>query len=183
MRRFLILCTAVAAAFLPASSQNPAASDSQTLRDILTEIRHLRQDLHTTTVAAQRVQIALYRLQLQDAAVAKAGRTADDAHSKLNETTNERKRIAAVVDQWQTALDNAATPENERREIQAQLPSMKTRIEQLTRDEAQWQARAADADTQLAQEKNKLEGLHNVLNELDQALQNVGRAVSNNAKQ
>ncbi len=40
MRRFLILFTVMTAAILPASSQNPAP-DSQTLRDILTEIRHL----------------------------------------------------------------------------------------------------------------------------------------------
>lgn len=44
--------------------------DSQTLQALLSEIRLLRQDLQTTTIAAQRAQILIYRLQGQEAAVA-----------------------------------------------------------------------------------------------------------------
>jgi hypothetical protein len=46
-------------------------SESQTLQALLLEVRQLRQDLQTTTVAAQRAQILLYRLQGQEAAVAR----------------------------------------------------------------------------------------------------------------
>ena len=46
--------------------------DSQTLQALLLEVRQLRQDLQTTTIAAQRAQILIYRLQGQEAAVARA---------------------------------------------------------------------------------------------------------------
>jgi hypothetical protein len=37
-----------------------ASPDSQTLQALLAEVRQLRKDLRTTTVASQRVQILLY---------------------------------------------------------------------------------------------------------------------------
>jgi hypothetical protein len=43
-----------------------ASTDSQTLQALPAEVRQLRMDLQTTTVASQRVQIILYRLQLKD---------------------------------------------------------------------------------------------------------------------
>jgi hypothetical protein len=55
-----------------ASFGQTASTDSQTLRELLAEVRQLRMDLETTSVASQRVQIILYRLQLQEAAVARA---------------------------------------------------------------------------------------------------------------
>ena len=48
------------------------SSDSDTLKSLLSEVRLLRQDLRTTTVAAQKSQILLYRLQLQQGAVVRA---------------------------------------------------------------------------------------------------------------
>ena len=53
--------------------------DSQTLQALLLEVRQLRQDLQTTTIAGQRVQILIYRLQGQEAAVARASQRLDEA--------------------------------------------------------------------------------------------------------
>jgi len=66
--------------------------DSQTLQALLSEVRQLRQDLQTTTIAAQRAQILLYRLQGQEAAVARASQRIDEAgksspESKLSGST------------------------------------------------------------------------------------------------
>lgn len=174
MRQMLILI-AVFAAIVPACSQN-TPSDSQTLRDILAELRELRRELQTTTVAAERVQIALYRLQLQDAVVARASKTADDIHSKLVGTTRERQSVAGLIEQREHALESGTRPEHELRSMRESLPRLKTSLEQLTRDEAQGQSKAAEADAQLAREQTKLEDLHNILDQLDEALQIVGRA-------
>lgn len=83
MRRLLLVTAilAVSTVALPQSNQ----PDSQTLRALLEEVRLLRQDLKSTTVATQRVQIALYQLQLQDAAVGRAASRVEAAHSKLTE--------------------------------------------------------------------------------------------------
>jgi hypothetical protein len=46
-------------------------NDSQTLQALLSEVRQMRQDLRTTTIAAQRSQILIYRLHGQEARVAR----------------------------------------------------------------------------------------------------------------
>src|SRR6266403_1460269 len=61
------------------------ATDSQTLQALLAEVRQLHHDLQTTTVAAQRAQILLYRLQGQEVIVARASQRLDDARAKLAE--------------------------------------------------------------------------------------------------
>src|SRR5438270_12980371 len=76
-----------------------AQAESQDLRALLEEVRGLRKDLQTTMVASQRVQIALYRLQLQETAVARATKTTEDIREKLAGLTAERKRLAANIEQ------------------------------------------------------------------------------------
>ena len=60
-----------------------ASPDTQALQALATEIRHLRQDLQATTIATQRVQIVLYRLQTQTAMVTRAASRLDDLRSSL----------------------------------------------------------------------------------------------------
>ena len=74
----------------PAFAQS-SSTDSQTLQALLTEVRQLRHDLQTATVAAQRVQIALYRLQRQEAAVAHATQSLTDARSRLANVVSNRE--------------------------------------------------------------------------------------------
>jgi hypothetical protein len=60
---------------LPALGQATPA-ESQTLQASLAEIRQLHQDLQTSAIAARRAQIIIYRLHVQEAAVAHASRLA-----------------------------------------------------------------------------------------------------------
>src|SRR5947199_9906508 len=69
-----------------------ASTDSQTLQALLSEVRQLRHDLQTTTLAAQRAQILLYRLQGQEAIVARASQRLDDARAKLAEIQSNRTK-------------------------------------------------------------------------------------------
>ncbi|MGH9710386.1 MAG: hypothetical protein ACRD37_07555, partial [Candidatus Acidiferrales bacterium] len=59
------------------------STDSQTLQALLKEVRQLRQDVRTVTVASERVQILLSRLQAQQTAVGRAQQRLSDAHSSL----------------------------------------------------------------------------------------------------
>src|SRR5271165_460159 len=79
--------------------------DSQTLQALLSEVRQLRQDLQTTTIAAQRAQILLYRLQGQEAAVARASQRLDEARQKLEGIQAERKHIATELKQVEEYID------------------------------------------------------------------------------
>src|SRR5258708_3648963 len=70
-----------------------AASDSQTLQALLTEVRELRQDLRTSLARVQSGQILLSRLQAQQVAVARASK-------RLARRSLECKPVCSV--QWLT---------------------------------------------------------------------------------
>lgn len=164
----------VVLALLLASTAGVAqTTDSQTLRAILDEIRQLRHDLQTTSVASQRVQIALYRVQLQDAAVARARRAVEDAHQQLAKATDERQHRSAQIRQIE---DNPPQNADERRQMEEVDKQFKLELERLSTQEQEAQARSSDAESQLRSEQNKLDSLHDVLDQLDQALTKVGRS-------
>ena len=181
MRRFcLLLCTALIPTFAVAQS---SVMDSQNLRALLDEVRQLRRDLQTTTVAAQRVQIVLYRLQLQDAAVDRATRAMEEAHTKLATVIEARTRAATQI---QDLEERQGRTQNlnlqERKDIEEAIPQLKRRTEQLAVDEEQARARASEAEGQLKVEQLKLDALHKLLDQLDQTLDNVGRKAANPAQ-
>src|SRR5258708_29637982 len=90
MTRFAILFALV----IPAFGQSPDTVLTQTL---ITEIRALRQEIEATTIASQRVQIALYRLQSQTALVAGAQQRLDAARTRVIETQTNRRHMADEV--------------------------------------------------------------------------------------
>jgi hypothetical protein len=78
-----------------ASSGQTSSSDSQTLQGLLSEIRQLRLDLQTRIIAVQRGQILIYRLQGQEAIVARASQHLDEARDKLKKIQEERENVTA----------------------------------------------------------------------------------------
>src|ERR1700681_1560078 len=80
-----------------------APTDSQTLQAILSEIRQLRHDLQTSNAMAARAQIALYRLQREDEAVAHAMQRLNDARSKSGRLETEKKNKRVKIQQERNA--------------------------------------------------------------------------------
>src|SRR3977135_1894147 len=81
-----------------------APGDSQTLQALLSEVRQLRQDLQTTTIAGQSAQILIYRLQGQEAAGARASQRLDEAREKLARIQDERKHVATDIKQHENFM-------------------------------------------------------------------------------
>ena len=153
-------------------------SDSQTLKSLLEKVRLLRQDLRTTTVAAQRGQIALYRLQLQVAAVARAAAVVEETHSRLTQLQDAHRHFVTEIEQLDHQRDQAQDFQERRHIEEERLPRAKMSLEQNSHDEEQQQARLNEAEGQLKDEQVKLDGLHSLLDQLDQALENVGHATA-----
>ena len=176
-RRFALI--AVILVSTAAVAQN-TPSDSQTLRALLDEVRQLRKDLQTTTVAAQRMQVVLYRLQLEDMAVARANAALESTRASLTKVIEERRHF---VDEIQRMEDARAHTQDQQeiKAIEEVLPQSKRRVEQLANDEQQWQGKVNDAESAVRTEQSKVEALHATLDELDQALQNVGRRIDKSA--
>jgi hypothetical protein len=88
-----------------AFSQTATRSDSQTLQAILAELRQRRHDLQTTGAIAARAQIALYRLQREDEAVARANQRVSDVRTRVIQLEDARHHKAQDIEQdkrWRT---------------------------------------------------------------------------------
>jgi len=157
-----------------ASFAQTSSTELQTLQALLAEVRQLRQDLRTTTVAAQRVQILLFRLQVQEAAVARMERRLDDARSNLTQTQLELKRLAAEIKLREDMQSNTQNPA-ERKELEEVLPRLKAELESLKSTEQQLQARESESEQDLRAEQAKLAVLHGELDMLDKSLENAIR--------
>ena len=149
--------------------------DSQTLQALLSEVRQLRQDLQTTTIAGQRAQILIYRLQGQEAAVARASQRLDEAREKLARIQDERKHVAADVKQQEDFISNMENPPTQRKELEGVVARSKTRLDSLESQEQQLQTREIDAEQQLRAEEVRLSDLRDQLDRLDKALENASR--------
>ncbi len=75
----------------PTAFAQTVPTDSDTLKALLVEVRLLRRDLQTTTVAAQRAQILVYRVQALESVVRRMQERIDDTRSKLAQIRSEQK--------------------------------------------------------------------------------------------
>jgi hypothetical protein len=149
----------------PVFAQAPADA----MQALLAEVHQLRLDLQATTVTAQRVQILLYRVQLQQAATARAASRADEAHAKLTEAQKNRDHAAQAI---QSTQDQAARNVDQKmaKELESILTDFKHRLETWQAEEGQCQAKEIEAQTQLRAEQAKLSELQDTLDRLDKAL-------------
>jgi chromosome segregation ATPase len=147
--------------------------DSQTLQALLNEVRQLRQDLRTTTVAAQRSQILVYRLQGQEAAVGRASQRLEETREILARTQDERRHVAAEIKQDEDFASNTENPQAQRTSVENMLVELKARLGSLEGEEQQRHSREIDAEQQLRAEEFRLSDLRNQLDRLDKTLENA----------
>jgi chromosome segregation ATPase len=152
-----------------------ASGDSQTLQALLVEVRQLRQDLQTTTMATQRAQILLYRLQGEEAAVARASQRFEEAREKVAAIQDQREHVAANIKEYEEFVGNTENPSAKRKELEDRLPQFKTRLESLKSEEQQRQTREMEAEQQLRAEEARLSELRDQLDRLDKALESASR--------
>src|SRR6266446_4093804 len=151
------------------------STDSQTLQALLAEVRQLRHDLQTTTLAAQRAQSLLYRLQGKEAAVARASQRVEDVRGRLAETASSRQKLAIDIKQHEDFIGNAENPARDRKEVEDVLPRLKESLQSMENEEQQRQTRAIEAEDQLRAERAKLSELQDQLDQLEKVLEGSGR--------
>jgi len=150
-----------------------AQAPVDTLQALLAEVHQLRMDLQATTVTAQRVQILLYRVQLQQAATLRAATHADEVRAKLGEAQRVRAGTAQNLQQSQDQANQLGADSPHAKALQAEVADLKHRVELLQADEQQWQSRDIDAQSQLRAEQSKLSGLQETLDKLDKLLETL----------
>ena len=166
--------TALALIFVTAAPAQTASPETQALQALVAEIRLLRQDLGATTIATQRVQIVLYRLQMQTTLVTRAASRLDDARSSLGNVQADKKNTTVRLQLMEEAIQSMQNPV-ERKNTEGMVTLTKSAVERLAADEQRLQAREIDAETQLRAEQAKLADLQDQLDRLDKLLDSLAK--------
>jgi chromosome segregation ATPase len=147
-------------------------TESQTLQALLAEIRQLRQDLQTSTIAARRAQILIYRLHVQEAAVAHASQRLDEAKSSIEQLRAGRKYQEFQIKRYEDMRDRAENA-TQRQQLEGAITELKAQMEALVPEEQEVQMRESELEQQSRIEQAKLDRLQDELDRLDQAVMNA----------
>jgi chromosome segregation ATPase len=158
----------------PTALAQAAPPDSPALQALVAEIHQLRQDLQATTVAAQRVQIALFRLQSQTAATARAMSRLDEVRSGLSQTQSHHRELAQKMQQVEERQRDSHDPA-ELKTMAEVLPQIKYDLDRAASEEQRLQASEAEAASQLRTEQAKLSDLQDQLDKLDRILDSFSK--------
>jgi chromosome segregation ATPase len=167
MKRLLLLPISLLLSTTAFAQTN--SDDSGTLKSLLSEVRLLRQDLRTTTVAAQRAQILVYRAQAQESLVRRLQERVDDTRSKLAQIQSEQRNRAASIKQIEEKRSQSETSAAEQKELEGVLAQLKPRFDADANSEQETQAKLMESEEQMRVEQAKLGGL---LDRLEKQLEN-----------
>lgn len=128
------------------------------------------------TVASQRVQIALYGLQLQDAAVTRAAQRLDAVRSKRAGAETNQHQLAAEVERMQAELATGTLPKETAGQLQYNLTRIKSDLDAQTMEVQTLQIAEAEAANQLANDQAKLAERQERIERLDKTLANLSNS-------
>jgi chromosome segregation ATPase len=144
-------------------------SDSPALQALLAEVRQLRQDLRIANVAAQRAQILIYRLNAQEASLARVSQGLENVRGRLARIDDERKQNADQIKFLENMRDRTGdTPKQ--KEFDDAIAGLKVRMEGPSIEEQDLQSKKVELEQELRIEQAKLGGLQDELDRLDKSL-------------
>lgn len=148
-------------------------SEAQSLQSLVNEVHQLRQELRTITVASQRVQIVLYRLQAQENAVLRASQQLSDSRAHLVDLQERIRETSAEVKMFEDRQSSTQNPA-QRKEFDDALSAVRPRLEGLRKQEQQQQEAVSQAETHLRNQQRELDALRGFLDRLDSILNELG---------
>lgn len=153
----------------PAFCQTAAEPD--TLKSLLVEVHQLRQDIEGMTVASQRVQIALYSLQMQEGAVSRSSQKLDAVRDKCAAAERNRQNITADIQKFERIAVSGTASEPELKQARITAADLRTNLETQTAEAQACQAREAEAARQLRNDQARFTELQDRIQRLDKALE------------
>lgn len=134
-------------------------SDSQTLRQILAELRALHEDMRVT----ETTQLLVAEFETQQSVVNRATENVDNARSKLNENRLDQKQLAADLERTQDQLDKA-TNEDERNGLAQSIDQHKSNLAVLKTVERDLTANLQEIEQRLQNAQDRLDTIESDLN-------------------
>lgn len=172
--RFTSICLLVLVFKATAFAAEAVSGEPQVTQAMLTEIRQLRHDLQTTAATIQRVQIVMYRLQVEAAQLDRATQRVEQARANCRQAQMQRKVFTGQIEQAEARRRNAESPSDQAAAEQL-LAQFKSSADEWAGEEQQCQAEQVDAETQLRAEQSKMNDLQEQLDKLDNALAGDGK--------
>ncbi len=164
MRQRILLFICLLPFALPAQANDPALSEQ-----LLREIREMRQDLQGLTLVAQKVQILLYRVQLQENAVNRATSRHDAAKVKRSELERKRVEFESALKEWTTKAANPVNP-GDREAADGMLRDLRPQVDMYSREESQARSVETEALNELRTEEAKLAEFQGRLDRMEKQL-------------
>jgi chromosome segregation ATPase len=171
--RLIVFCVAVVfLAASPALAQRAgeAAGDGRALRELLDEVRLLRQVLQTTSLVSVRANILLARQQAQQERIGQMERQLADARNAAREAEAQVTQFAEYAASAEESLASETDPAK-RAEKEEQMRQYNLVRSQVKHNIESQHERESELTTSLAEEQSKLEqiqrGLDGVENELE----------------
>jgi len=136
-------------------------SDSQTLRQILAEIRGIHEDVRVT----ESTQILLTELEMQQSVVNRATENADNARSKLLDLQRDQKLVAGELEHAEDSLSQASKPE-EQKHLSDEVERLKGNIAALKIEESSRATTLQEMEQRLQTAQDRLQDIQKELDEI-----------------
>jgi hypothetical protein len=168
MNRGFLLLIACLFATLPAfAAQAPPADDP--IRELLSEVKLLRQALERAATTGTRIQLLVARVQLQEQRISDLSRRLDSVRAELRDLD----RATAQTNQQLIMFEQAAAESSDRLEREAaeqQAATMKAQIAAMERRKQEITGDEAFLAQQLSTEQNRWLDFNDRLEQLERSL-------------
>jgi hypothetical protein len=163
-----VVCFALLVWFsvLPGLAQTTSA-DTETLRDILTEIRALHNDVRLS----QTTQILLAEMEVQRGAVDKAMEKRDNAKARVTNLQMNEKNFATQIAQDEENAKSMTLDPVRQKQLDAQAQMMKANMANFKSQEDDAASALMDAETALRKEQSTLQSIQDRLDDVVKKLQ------------
>lgn len=159
----LLLCWAGSAT--PAS----AAQEPDTLTQLLTEVRLLRQAMERSAEFASRTQLLTAQLSVQERRLSRAQSELESVESELQGISAEHPRYENIREELERALGDERDPERQQ-QMEFEQRQIQTQIDQNRAREAELSASRSRASEAVSIERDRYEDLDNRLYQLEREM-------------
>ncbi len=163
-----ILCLGATVTAAQQSTAPYHASETQTLQELLSEVRQLRLALERASSMSFRLQITLQRLQWQQNQVNRVASELDSVRGSLGRAESEQAQLSAHLSDIETRLSQEQNPDRQKG-LQEEQKGAKRILEQQTRNAQDLRAREGELAASLQREQSKLNEVQGRLDALEKA--------------
>jgi predicted nucleic acid-binding Zn-ribbon protein len=167
---FGVLMMVLIGSGLQSFQAGPQAQNPDTLAELLVEVRGLRAAMEQMATAGPRVQLAFGRLQLHEQRINGLVRRLDVVREKVRPALQEEDTLRAQLARFEAAAKSTTEFNDERKQIEAQLPGLRKAAARAAYDLQQLQTEESTLGNEIALEQGRWVQINQQLEELERTL-------------